>query len=53
MEKGLIEEALSDISFAIVIEPNRHEYYALKGKWEYFSNKPMEALVSFRKAYQL
>jgi hypothetical protein len=40
MEKKNIRLALSDISKAIEIEPHKHEYYFLKGKWEYLSGCP-------------
>ena len=33
MEKKKVKNALDDISKAIQIEPNKHEYYFLKGKW--------------------
>lgn len=33
MEKNMRELALADIEKAIDIEPNKHEYYYLKGKW--------------------
>lgn len=53
MEKGNTEKAISDINDAIEIEPNKHEYHFLKGKWEYYSKRPREALMSFRRACEL
>ena len=52
MEKNMIKWALEDIQKAIEIEP-KHEYYFLKGKWEYRSGRQHDALNSFRKACQL
>lgn len=40
MEKGNAEKAIADINDAIEIESNKHEYYFLKGKWEYYSKRP-------------
>ena len=53
MEKKLTRNALEDISKAIQIEPNKHEYYFLKGKWEYLTGRPEDAMISFRRAYEL
>lgn len=53
MEKKFTKNAIEDITKAIQIEPSKHDYYFLKGKWEYLSAKPEEAMVSFRRAYEL
>lgn len=33
MQKGNTEKAINDINDAIEIEPNKHDYFFLKGKW--------------------
>ena len=53
MEKGMSEKAISDINEAIDIEPNKHEYFFLKGKWEYLAGLTKDALLSFKKACDL
>ena len=49
----MIAEAIEDINKAIDIEPNKHDYYYLKGKWEYLLGRHKDSMHSFRRACQL
>lgn len=49
----MIKNAIEDITKGLEIEPNKHEYYFLKGKWEYLSGRGEEAMISFRRAFEL
>lgn len=48
-----MRNALEDISKAIQIEQNKHQYYFLKGKWEYLSGMPTDAMMSFKRACEI
>lgn len=46
----MVYKAIEDIKRAIQIE-QKHEYYFLKGKWQYLSGKVQAAMLSFSKAH--
>lgn len=47
------EHAIRDINEAIDIEPHKHEYFFLRGKWEYLAGKASQAMMSFKRACEL